>query len=92
MITFIRDCCGLIAEAEFTAIYMESRFLYCRVHGERLALIVFLELVNRASTWGMAGFDELFAAMPMMCFLCGCLRNRAYVGKGWFCFAVCRCH
>ena len=33
---------------------------------------MFLKLVNRASTLGIAGFDLLVAAMPL-----GCLRNRA---------------
>ena len=33
---------------------------------------MFLKLVNRASTLGIAGFDLLGAAMPL-----GCLRNRA---------------
>ena len=32
-------------------------------------------LRNRASTWGMAGFDLLFAVMPLMCFLSCCLRT-----------------
>ena len=33
-------------------------------------------MLTRVSKWGMAAFDLIFAAMPLMCFLCGCLRNR----------------
>ena len=44
-----------------------------------MPLMCFLSgcLQNRASAWGMAGFDLVFAAMPLMCFLSGCLQNRA---------------
>ena len=32
----------------------------------------------------IAAFDVLFAAMPLMCFLCGCLRNPVLI----CCFAA----
>ena len=40
---------------------------------------MFLErlLAKSSVTWEMAGFDFVFAAMPLMCFLSGRLQNRA---------------
>ena len=40
---------------------------------------MFLErlLAKSSVTWDMAGFDLVFAAMPLMCFLSGRLQNRA---------------
>ena len=64
VITLIRDCRGLIAEAECTAIYMENR-----------SFCIAGCLQNRAPTWGMAGFDLPFDAMSLMCFWSWCLLN-----------------